>query len=146
MVLLRDPGEIRENHSPVACRNQPVGERWLGRKRFRPGTNPLFGDAAVYFGKVNPAYVECQSEEQAKLIYLLAIFGVSGDLKVPHSGEACTRLLELVNARLDTVRSRFQELAESRTSNEDMRRELLGALTRWFVMGRERRTVAADSQ
>ena len=38
MVLLRDSGEIRENHSPVACRNQPVGERWLGRKRFGPGT------------------------------------------------------------------------------------------------------------
>ena len=39
MVLLRDSGEIRENHSPVACRNQPVGERWLGRKRFGPGAS-----------------------------------------------------------------------------------------------------------
>ena len=108
--------------------------------------NPLFGDAAVGFGKTKSTYVECESEEQAKLVYRLASLGVSGNLNVPKLAVACSRLLELVNARIDTARNRFQELADSRTGDEDMRQQLLSVLIRWFVLGRERDHGVAHSQ
>ena len=83
--------------------------------------NPLFGEAAVCFGKAGRRRVECQSAEQAKLAARLASLGVSGDVKIPVSNEACSRVLVLVNARMDAARGRFQELAASRTGDEAVR-------------------------
>jgi hypothetical protein len=100
--------------------------------------DPLFRGAAVLFGRGERRLcMEYQSEEQAKLVTRLANLGVIGELKVPHSQLACSRLLELVDSRVEAARSRFQELTASRTSDERVREQLLDALVQWFVRGRD---------
>ncbi len=113
-----------------------------------PKVNPLYGDAAVQFGKSKPTRVDCESAGQAELLALLANLGVSGDLKMPATDEACTQIQKLVEARLEAARSRFQELAASRTGDEGVRRQLMDVLERWFVLGRvtEARTVEAGEE
>jgi hypothetical protein len=76
---------------------------------------------------------------------LLANLGVSGDLKVPTTDEACTQIQKLVESRLEPVRSRFQELAASRTGDEGVRRQLMDVLERWFVLGRVKEAVTVES-
>jgi hypothetical protein len=98
--------------------------------------NPLFREAAVFFGRGGRRSLDCQSDEQAKLVARLATFGVIGELKVPQSEQACSRLLELVDSRMGAARSKFEELAASRTGDERVRGQLLDALMRWFVAGR----------
>jgi methylase of polypeptide subunit release factors len=101
-----------------------------------PKVNPLYGDAAVQFGKSKPTRMDCESAGQARLLVLLANLGVSGDLKMPTTDEACTQIQKLVEERLKAARSRFQELAASRTGDEGVRGQLMDVLERWFVLGR----------
>ncbi len=106
----------------------------------RPATvhdNPLFGDKAVSFGRSQQSHVECASLEQARLVACLANVGVTGNVKLPNDKAACAKLLELVNARLNKARTRFRELAESRTGDERVRKQLEETLERWFVVGRD---------
>lgn len=106
----------------------------------RPATvldNPLFGDKAVAFGRSQQSHVDCASLEQAKLVAYLANLGVTGNVKLPNDKADCAKLLELVNARLEKTQARFRELAESRTGDERVRKQLLEALERWFIVGRD---------
>jgi len=117
----------------------------------RPATakvNPLYGDAAVQFGKSKPTRVDCESAGQANLMAMLANLGVSGDLKMPTTDEACTQIQKLVESRLEAARSRFRELAASRTGDEGVRRQLMDVLEGWFVLGRakESRMVEASEE
>jgi hypothetical protein len=99
--------------------------------------NPLFGDDAVYFGKARKSHVLCQSRGQAELVARLANLGISGELRLPTKLAPCVKLLDRVNVRLAQADARFKELAESRTSDEQVREQLAGVLSRWFVIGRE---------
>jgi hypothetical protein len=106
----------------------------------RPATvhhTPLLGDKAVSFGRSAQTHVDCPPLEQAKLVACLANLGVTGNVKLPNDKAACAKLLELVNARLDKARGRFRDLAESRTGDERVRKQLLDALERWFIVGRD---------
>ena len=91
----------------------------------------------VYFGKAPKDYVDCPSRGQAELVVRLANLGVAGPVKVPADLQSCFKLLDRVNVRLDKARARFQELAESRTGDERVRKQLMDVLERWFVLGRE---------
>ena len=42
-----------------------------------------------------------------------------------------------MNVRIDKAVARFTELAESRTGDERVRQQLVEALERWFVLGRD---------
>lgn len=106
----------------------------------RPATvqdNPLLGEQSVSFGRSAQSHVDCPSLEHAKLVACLANLGVTGNVKLPSVQAACVQLLELVNARLEKARSRFRELAESRTGDELVRKQLHETLERWFVVGRD---------
>jgi hypothetical protein len=99
--------------------------------------NPLFGDNTVYFGKGHKTHMSCQSRGQAELVARLANLGISGNVKMPAALQACVKLLDRVNVRIEKSAARFKELAESRTGDERVRQQLMEVLERWFVLGRE---------
>jgi methylase of polypeptide subunit release factors len=137
-----DAAEL-ENVTPLAewVSQLPQSDSTVNIPEERPAAlkaNPLYGDAAVHFGKSKQTRLDFPSLEQAKLVAHLASLGVTGNLKIPKSAEACSQVHELVNARMDAATARFRELAESRTGDENVRQQLLNALARWYVLGRER--------
>ena len=127
----------------------PLGE-WIGQRtesdsvviipQERPAklaNNPMFAPNAVYFGKAHKSYMDCQSRGQAELVVRLANLGIDGEVKLPAKLDACFRLLVRVEERLEKARARFRELAESRTGDERVQRQLMEVVERWFVLGRE---------
>jgi len=103
--------------------------------------SPMFDPNTVYFGKAkasgkHAAHMDCPSNGQAKLIVRLANFGVSGWVNVPADEAPCLTTLRAVDARLQSARKRFDELAESRTGDPRLQAQIVDQLTRWFVHGR----------
>ncbi len=103
----------------------------------RLSDNPMFAPNAVYFGKKNQSHMECASRGQAELVVRLANLGIAGEIKLPAGLEPCFKLLSLVETRLEKAASLFRALAESRTSDERVRDQLMEVLARWFVLGRD---------
>src|SRR5690349_9321475 len=97
-----DAAEL-EDLTPLAewLSRRPESEATVTIPEERPAVlklDPLFREAAVLFGRGGRRHMECRSEEQAKLVARLATLGVIGELKVPQSEQACSRLHELVNS------------------------------------------------
>jgi hypothetical protein len=113
--------------------------------------SPMFDPNTVYFGKAkasgkHAAHLDCASNGQARLIVRLANIGVSGWVNVPADEATCLKVLGAVDARLHAARKRFDELAESRTSDPRLQAQIVDQLTRWFVHGRNTGgPVAADT-
>ena len=99
--------------------------------------SPMFDPDTVYFGKQREAHVDCVSRGQAELVARLANLGIIGKVKLPADLDACFRLLDRVDTRLDAAHSRLEELAESRTGDERVQQQLMEVSERWFVLGRE---------
>lgn len=99
--------------------------------------SPMFDPNTVYFGKDRRVHVDCQSRGQAELVVRLANLGVVEKVKLPADLHPCFKLLDRVNVRLDKAIARLRELAESRTGDDRVRRQLMEVLERWFVLGRE---------
>jgi hypothetical protein len=99
--------------------------------------SPMFDPDTVYFGKARRSHVDCSSRGQAELILHLADLGLSGAVSVPADLDPCMKLLDRLNVRVDQAVARFTELAASRTGDERVRRQLVEAVTRWFVLGRD---------
>jgi hypothetical protein len=99
--------------------------------------SPLFGDNTVSFGKAQRTHVHCRSRAEAELVARLAALGVTGNVKIPGAQPECTKLLALVNERIEKASARFLELAQSRTGDERVRGQVMEALERWFVLGRD---------
>lgn len=108
--------------------------------------SPMFDPDTVYFGKARRSHVDCFSPGQAELVVRLANLGVSGQVQVPADLAPCLKLLDRINVRMDKAVARFTELAESRTSDERVQQQLVEAVTRWFVLGRETGKHAATSK
>jgi hypothetical protein len=108
--------------------------------------NPLFGDNTVYFGKARKIRMDCPSRGQAELVTRLANLGISGEVTMPAELGPCFKLLDRVNGRLEKTAARFEELAESRTSDDRIREQLMEVLERWFVLGREGAKPAAPPE
>jgi hypothetical protein len=100
--------------------------------------SPLFDDTAVCFGKGRRSRVDCPSHGHAELIFRLAALGICGSVKIPSTPQACIKLLDRVNVRIDKAAARFRELAESRTGDDRIREQLAEVLEQWFVVGRGR--------
>ncbi len=103
----------------------------------------MFSPNTVYFDKLRKTHIDCQSRGQAELVARLANLGISGEVKVPADLGPSIQVLERVNRRIEDAARRLNELVESRTGDERVRRQLVEALQRWFVMGRERPNHAA---
>jgi hypothetical protein len=97
----------------------------------------MFSPNTVYFGKAGKSHIDCVSRGQAELIVCLANLGVSGQVKVPAALSPGLKVLDRVDRRVEGARTRFKELAESRTGDERVQAQLVEVLERWFVVGRE---------
>ena len=99
--------------------------------------SPMFDPDTVYFGKARRSHIDCSSHGQAELIVRIANLGISGEIQVPADLAPCLKLLDRINVRIDKAVARFTELAESRTGDERVRRQIVELLEHWFVLGRE---------
>ena len=96
----------------------------------------MFDNETVYFGKDRKTHVICRSREEAELVKLLADLGVHGPVNVPPKADGCAQLRKMIEERILIARSRFEELASTRTSLEEKQEEVVELLLRWFVLGR----------
>lgn len=117
--------------------------------------SPMFDPNTVYFGRraggkgrdaTAGAQMDCPSNGQAKLIVRLANVGVSGWVNVPTDEAACLTTLRAVDGRLQAARKRFDELAESRTSDPRLQTQISDQLARWFILGRDVTRPLEDSE
>jgi methylase of polypeptide subunit release factors len=96
----------------------------------------MFDNETVYFGKDRKSHMICKSREEAELVKLIADSGVHGTINVPPEPSQCVQLREKIEKRIDLAKSRFEELAQSRTSLEEKQTEVVDLLLRWFILGR----------
>ena len=96
----------------------------------------MFDNETVYFGRDRKDHVTCRSREEAEFVKLLADAGVSGVVCVPASAAACEALRVSLEERIASARSKFEELAQTRTSLADKQSEIVDLLMHWFVSGR----------
>jgi methylase of polypeptide subunit release factors len=109
----------------------------------RPATvdaGAMFDATTVYFGRSRRSHIECPSAAQAELIVRLAELGLAGKVALPTATAPAVKLLARLNERVEHASGRFRTLAESRTSDDRAREQLMEVLLRWFVVGRENRT------
>ena len=97
----------------------------------------MFDNNTVYFGKERKDYVVCASREEADLVKLLADLGVHGAVNLAPTAAGCEELSKGVRERIALARSRFEELATTRTGLEEKRAEVVDLLLRWYVLGRQ---------
>jgi len=140
-----------QDATPLAewVERRPESEMLVDIPEERPAVlspSPMFDPNTVYFGKARKTHVDCPSRGQAELIVRLANLDISGQLKLPGDLAPCLKLLDRVNVRIDKAVARFTELAESRTSDDRMRQQLVEVLERWFVLGRETGKLAASPE
>ena len=100
----------------------------------------MFDNETVYFGKDRKTHMVCRSREEADLVKYLANLGVHGAIHLPEKADECAKLREEIERRLHLAKSRFEELAQTRTSLEEKQGEVVELLLRWFVLGRQVRT------
>lgn len=96
----------------------------------------MFDNATVYFGKDRKNFILCNWREEAELVKLLADLGVHGTVNAPLDSDECASLIDRIEERIGTAKSRFEELASTRTSLEEKQKEVVDLLLRWFVLGR----------
>jgi hypothetical protein len=96
----------------------------------------MFDNNTVYFGKNKKQHVICGSRDEAELVKLLADSGVTGAVNVPPGPDDCAQLKAKIEERTASAKSRFEELARTRTNLEGKQDEVVGVLLRWFVLGR----------
>jgi hypothetical protein len=104
----------------------------------------MFDNETVYFGKERKQYVACRSREEAELVKLLADIGVNGLVHIPGSPGECESMRKKLDDRITAARTRFDELAETRTTLSDKQSEIVELLMKWFVSGRSVPVSAAD--
>jgi hypothetical protein len=119
---------------------QPESEIEINIPEERPAflpDNPLFELKTISYGKKGKIKREYGSRPQAVLVFLLANLGLSGNVRLAKEKGSCQELLARIEDRLARARSRFKDLAQSRTGDERIRVQVLEVLERWFILGRK---------
>jgi hypothetical protein len=96
----------------------------------------MFDARVVSFGKDRKIRLECASRAHAELVARLANLGISGVTSLPSDEGGAERLLAALENRLTEARTRFEELASSRTGVEKLSDDVADLLMHWFVHGR----------
>lgn len=126
--LARQPGEALLVHVPE------------GRASL-PDAGDMFSATSVFFKQATVTHeLALATRQHAELAHALACEGVRGDLRLPVSGAEARALLARLRDRLGTLTARADQLARSRTGDEDRIADLAGLLRRWMIQGKPART------
>jgi Eco57I restriction-modification methylase len=106
---------------------------------------PIFEPGAVYFGKTESVSMTCRSGEAAVLVLLLANHGLSGTVRIPTGRTECAGLTQEIEVRLESARTRFTDLAESRIGDPSSQSLIVDQMMHWFVHGRAPAAMAVSS-
>jgi hypothetical protein len=101
-----------------------------------PDAGHFFEANTVFFGAKPTLGVECESREQAELIFAIATAGLRGSVLVPVAPEACRALLTKLSDRLARLNEHLTTLAEVRVGSEKLRAQVLDLMYRWATNGR----------
>ena len=102
-----------------------------------PDAADMFSASTVYFRQASVTHeLVLASRQHAELAYVLARENVRGDLRLPVTAADAGALLSRLRDRLDTLTARAEQLARSRTGDEDRIADLAGLLRRWMIQGR----------
>jgi hypothetical protein len=118
--------EASAHHATTIPEEQPV----------KLSDDVMFAPNVVYFGRARATQLEARTRAEAELITQLANFGVSGTIQLPKQTNNISGLVSNMNMRLEAAKQRFALLAESRTSDDVVQKELIELLMQWFVLGR----------
>ena len=102
------------------------------------GAGHLYEPFDVVFtdGKHNE-HLTYGSTEQAELVAMLANLELRGDIQIPQTPPACKNWIAEIQTRLATAKTRFENLAASRTGTSSLLEQALAMLMQWFIHGRE---------
>jgi hypothetical protein len=101
------------------------------------GADDMFNPNSVNFRQGEKK--ECipySSSEHAGLVVKLAALEIRGDISIPQDPQVCKVCLDELNSILKNANLRFNELAESRTGQEQIREKLVFIMMNWFIHGR----------
>ena len=101
-----------------------------------PEEGSFFDANTVYFGSKPAISVECESREQAELLYAVAFTGLRGAVLLPVASQDCRELSGELSIRLSRTRDRLQTLAENRAGSDKTRAQVFDLLYRWAIHGR----------
>jgi methylase of polypeptide subunit release factors len=96
----------------------------------------MFDNETVYFGRDRREHVISKSRDEAELVKLLADLGIHGAVNVPPKPDVCAELKTKIEQRTTLAKSRFEDLARTRTNLEGKQAEVVDLLLRWYVLGR----------
>jgi hypothetical protein len=102
-----------------------------------PEETHFFEAHIVFFGSKPAVSIECDSREQAELLYAIAVAGVRGEVLLPVSADASRKLATELSIRVSRVRNRLGVLAESRAGSDKTRAQVFDLLFRWAIHGRD---------
>ena len=95
----------------------------------------FFEATTVYFGKKPAVSHVCASRAEAELVFAIAREGLRGPVSLPATEKACRELGRLLQRRITTARSKFEELAQQRAGSDNLREQVIDLLYRWFIHG-----------
>jgi hypothetical protein len=101
-----------------------------------PEETHFFEARTVFFGSKPAVSIDCDSREQAELLYALAVSGLRGSVPLPVSSDVCRELGAELTARLSRIRNRLGMLAESRAGSDKTRAQVFDLLYRRAIHGR----------
>jgi len=96
----------------------------------------IFEAETVYFGKRRKRHVVCPSKEVAEFIAEIAHEGFSGPCVLPSDPSEVQSLAAAFRHRQSKSIQRMAELVQSRTTDMEKQKEILGVMRRWFIFGR----------
>ena len=131
-----DPDLLRQYDSHFLDKSQPFDTYDLpSMGEARPYSDMLVAHAVEFIkgAKTQIALISTITQSQAQLITLLANAGTRGLVRVPHDEAECSRTLGEYREFIEHRDTRFRELVQERTADEDIQEKTLSALRALFT-------------
>jgi hypothetical protein len=102
-----------------------------------PDSGHFFEANTVFFGAKPAVSLDCNSREQAELVYAVATAGLRGAVPLPVEPDACRQLAMELSVHFSSIKDRLQMLAESRAGSDKIRAQVYELMYRWAINGRQ---------
>ncbi len=102
-----------------------------------PGAEHLFEATTLSFGKKPVTRLECESREEAELLFQIAMVGVRGRVCIPEEQVEIRETLDLLRERLADLEESVVAAARSIAGSDKLRDQVASTLRRWGIFGKE---------